>query len=137
MSLSLFIWLQPSTGIGPSLSSWDCNPLCFGKGGDKPYFDFLIFPFMLIAGAMMISDRKLPKLKSGWPLYASIAQMLCLLIATIIMMIHIFRGGDVYDLEISRIAAALLLTSFILVLLYFILGPSVVAQESQEQTSEE
>lgn len=137
ISLSLLIWLQPSTGIGPSLSSWDCNPLCFGKGGNKPYFDFLILPLMVIAGAMMISDRKLPKLKKGLPMYASIVQMLCLLIATIIMMVHISGGGGAYDLGISRIAAVLLLTSSILVLLYFIMGPSIVAQELQEQTSEE
>jgi cell division protein FtsW (lipid II flippase) len=93
---------------------------------------------MFIAGAMMISDRKLPKLKNGLPMYASIAQMLCLLIATIIMMVgHMYRDGDTYDEGISIIAAALLLTSFILVLLYFILGPSVVAKEMQEQTSED
>ena len=138
MSLSLLIWLQPNTGIGPSLSSWDCNPLCFGKGGDKPYFDFLILPFMFIAGAMMISDRKLPKLKKGWPMYASIIQMLCLLIATIIMMIgHNYRDGNTYDVGISRIGATLLLISFTLVVFYFIMGPSVVAKEMQEQTSEE
>ena len=34
MSLTMLVWMQPSTGIGPELSTWDCDLLCFGKGGD-------------------------------------------------------------------------------------------------------
>jgi uncharacterized membrane protein YccC len=50
---------------------------------------------------------------------------------------HNYRDGNTYDVGISRIGATLLLISFTLVVFYFIMGPSVVAKEMQEQTSEE
>ena len=135
MSLALFIWTQPATGIGPGLSSWECDPICFGKGGEKPYYDFLILPFMLFAGCMMIADRKLPKLKKGWPMWTTVAQMSVLLTATLIMLIHVAGGGDVDSININRIVSALLLISFLLVMSYIVFGPSVVSKEEHEAIS--
>lgn len=136
MSLALFIWTQPSTGIGPGLSSWDCQPLCFGKGDDKPYYDFLVLPFMLFAGGMMIADRKLPKLKRGWPMWSTVAQMLALLLATLTMLIHLLLGGDSNSQTVNRVVASLLLISFLLVMIYIIFGPSVVSKEEIASSAE-
>jgi len=139
MSLALFIWTQPSTGIGPGLSSWECDPICFGKGGNKPYYDFLILPFMLFAGGMMIADRKLPKLKKGWPMWSTVIQMLALLSATLIMLVHIAIYGDSDSINVNRIVSALLLISFLLVMSYIVFGPSVVSKEEDglESSNEE
>ncbi|MDP6010778.1 MAG: CDP-alcohol phosphatidyltransferase family protein [Candidatus Poseidoniaceae archaeon] len=139
MSLALFIWTQPATGIGPGLSSWECDPICFGKGGDRPYLDWLILPFMLFAGGMMIADRKLPKLKKGWPMWTTVTQMSVLLTATLTMLIHISRGGDTTSLNVNRFVSALLLISFLLVMSYIVFGPSVVANDDDavEFNSEE
>ncbi len=139
MSLALLIWTQPSTGMGPGLSSWECDPICFGKGGNKPYYDFLILPFMLFAGGMMIADRKLPKLKKGWPMWTTVAQMFTLLTATLIMLVHIVTGGDSDSINVNRIVSALLLISFLLVMSYIVFGPSVVSKEegSLESSNEE
>ena len=135
MSFALMVWTQPSSGIGPGLSSWDCNPLCFGKGGEKPYYDFLLLPMMFFAGAMMISDRKLPKLKKGWPMWGSAVQMFLLLAATVMMLIHLSVGGDAYDININRIVSAMLLISFLLVTTYFVFGPVVVTGEAGDVKS--
>ena len=139
MSLALFIWTQPSTGIGPGLSSWECDPICFGKGGNKPYYDFLILPFMLFAGGMMIADRKLPKLKKGWPMWSTVIQMLALLSATLIMLVYIAIYGDSDSINVNRIVSALLLISFLLVMSYIVFGPSVVSKEEDglESSNEE
>lgn len=139
MSLALFIWTQPSTGFGPGLSSWDCQPLCFGKGDDKPYYDFLILPFMFFAGGMMIADRKLPKLKKGWPMWSTVIQMLALLAATLTMFIHLLLGGDPYSQNVNRAVSFMMLISFSLVMVYVIFGPPVVANDvanSQAQSEE-
>ena len=87
----------------------------------------------------MIADRKLPKLKKGWPMWTTVAQMLALLSATLIMLVHIAIYGDSDSINVNRIVSALLLISFFLVMSYIVFGPSVVSKEedSLESSNEE
>ena len=87
----------------------------------------------------MIADRKLPKLKKGWPMWTTVAQMFTLLTATLVMLVHIVTGGDSDSINVNRIVSALLLISFLLVMSYIIFGPSVVSKEigSLESSNEE
>ena len=81
MSFGGLIWLQPAMEIGPELSTFGwCSGVCHAH----PTFDFLIMPVMFISGVMMISDRRLSKLKHGLDLKLSILQMLSLLIGILI-----------------------------------------------------
>lgn len=77
MSFGGLIWLQPSMGVGPELAT---AAYCSGACHANPALDFLILPVMFISGWMMISDRRLSKLKQGLDTKLSILQMLCLLI---------------------------------------------------------
>lgn len=83
MSAAGFIWLQPLLDVGPNLKNVE---LCIGEGVNNvchatPGLDALILPIMFISGALMISDRRLSKLKHGLDMKLSILQMLCLLTA--------------------------------------------------------
>ena len=130
LSAAMLIWVQPATGIGPYLSTWgeNCN-LCFGKGAEKPYFDWLVFPIMVLSGVWMISDRRLSKLKHGWPTALSIIQQLALLVATLYMLIFISNGGEANSEGANKFAASLLATSLGLTLFYVLAGPSIVKSE--------
>lgn len=87
----------------------------------------------------MIADRKLPKLKKGWPMWSTVIQMLALLSATLIMLVHIAIYGDSDSINVNRIVSALLLISFLLVMSYIVFGPSVVSKEegSLDSSNEE
>ena len=80
MSFGGLIWLQPTMGIGPELTTAN---MCTGVCHANPALDVLILPVMLISGMMMISDRRLSKLKHGIDTKLSILQMLCLLIGIV------------------------------------------------------
>ena len=91
MSAAGFIWLQPILNFGPDLTHVE---ICINGIGERadcaatPGLDMLILPIMFISGAMMISDRRLSKLKHGLDLKLSILQMACLLTAIIYAMIR-------------------------------------------------
>ena len=104
MSAAGFIWLQPLLGIGPDLKNAE---VCLGEGVDyachaTPGLDVLILPIMFISGALMISERRLSKLKHGLDMILSIIQMICLLTAIIWALIRtgtsdvsLELGGDI------------------------------------------
>jgi len=104
MSAAGFIWLQPLLGIGPDLKNAE---VCLGEGVDyachaTPGLDVLILPIMFISGALMISERRLSKLKHGLDMILSIIQMICLLVAIIWALIRtgtsdvsLELGGDI------------------------------------------
>jgi len=125
LSLSSLIWLQPSTGIGPGLSTWDCD-LCFGQGVKKPWFDFLIIPGLFISGGLMISDRKLSKVKRGVPMWLSVVAMSTLLAGTIIQLRYTLGEFPQLDEEAGISTFVLFSTTLILCLVYIIAGPTIV-----------
>ncbi|MBT6645669.1 MAG: hypothetical protein HOB52_07680, partial [Euryarchaeota archaeon] len=86
LSVAGLIWIQPSTGFGPDLTTWDCS-ICFGKGTPKPYFDFMMLPLMFISGGLMISDRPLSKLKGSLQMKLSFLQLIAMLVAIIFALI--------------------------------------------------
>ena len=104
MSAAGFIWLQPLLNVGPDLKNAE---ICLGEGVDyachaTPGLDILILPIMFICGALMISERRLSKLKHGLDMKLSIIQMLCLLTAIIWALIRtgtsdvsLELGGDI------------------------------------------
>ena len=104
MSAAGFIWLQPLLGVGPDLKNAE---VCLGEGVDyachaTPGLDVLILPIMFISGALMISERRLSKLKHGLDMILSIIQMICLLVGIIWALIRtgtsdvsLELGGDI------------------------------------------
>jgi len=136
LSFAGLIWIQPSTGLGPGLTTWDCS-ICFGTGTAKPYFDFLILPIMFISGGLMISDKPLSKLKGGIVMKLSIIQLLAILVGIVYSLIQTTNsdngqhGSGMTGLEIPFI---LFTFSAALVLAYIIVGERVVTNSSDEMT---
>ena len=127
LSAAGLIWLQPSSGYGPDLSTWNCN-VCFGAG-EHPYLDFIILPILFISGGLMISDRKMSKLKSGIPLRLSVAQFVAILFAVIHAMSLTQRSDAAEDLSGTTFTMFLFGISLLLVLVYIIAGPHLVKLE--------
>ena len=129
ISAAGLIWLQPSSGYGPDLSTWGCD-LCFGVG-EHPYLDFIILPIMLISGGLMISDRRMSKLKSGVAMKLSIVQLTSLLFAILHAMVLTQKEDAAIDLSGTSFTMFLFGVSLLLVCLYIVLGPKLVVDENQ------
>ncbi len=129
ISAAGLIWLQPSSGYGPDLSTWGCD-LCFGVG-EHPYLDFIILPIMLISGGLMISDRRMSKLKSGVAMKLSIVQLTSLLFAILHAMVLTQKEDAAIDLSGTSFTMFLFGVSLLLVCLYILLGPKLVVDENQ------
>tara|TARA_B100000941_G_scaffold93404_1_gene64837 strand:- start:9274 stop:10158 length:885 start_codon:yes stop_codon:yes gene_type:complete len=127
ISVAGLIWLQPSSGIGPDLSQSNCA-ICFGEG-DHPYLDFTILPILVISGGLMISDRKMSKLKSGFPLRLSAIQFAAVLFAVIHAMSFTKKDDFASDLDGTAFTMLLFSISLILMLIYIIFGPYIVRSE--------
>jgi phosphatidylserine synthase len=128
ISISGMVWLQPITGWGPELTTWDCS-ICFGKGAVKPWGDFLLLPAMMISGSLMISDWRTSKLKHGLPLKMTIVQFVALVSAVVYALIYTTSIESASDLS-GMIPAFIGFTiSSILVTLYFIAGPRAISFE--------
>jgi len=124
LSLSSFIWLQPSSGIGPELTTWECD-VCWGVGENKPWGDFLIIPAMFFSGSMMISDRRLSKLKSGIPMWLSIVSLGSLLAGTILQLRYSMGNIGVIE-EAAGVGTMVFFgISFLLCVGYIAFGPSI------------
>jgi phosphatidylserine synthase len=135
LSVAGIIWLQPSSNYGPDLTTWDCS-FCWGKGDVKPYFDFLILPVMLICGGLMISDRKMSKLKSGMQLRLSTVQFATLLFAIIHAMTLTKHSDAGENLSGTSFTMALFGFSLFWTLVYVVGGPRLVSEDTPLQESE-
>jgi phosphatidylserine synthase len=127
ISAAALIWLQPSSGFGPTLTEWDCS-WCWGEG-EKPFLDFIILPIMFFSGAMMISDRPMSKLKSGITMRLSVLQFTALLFAVIHAMTLTERSDAGEDLSGTFFTMFLFSISFLFVLAYILGGPRFVELE--------
>ena len=122
MSAAGFIWLQPLLGVGPDLKNAE---VCLGEGVDyachaTPGLDVLILPIMFISGALMISERRLSKLKHGLDMILSIIQMICLLVAIVWALIRtgtsdvsLELGGDIAPAGWLFFASAMFAISYV------------------------
>ena len=134
ISAAGLIWLQPSSGYGPDLTEWSCG-VCFGEG-EKPYLDFIMLPLLLISGGLMISDRKMSKLKSGIPMKLSVVQLTALLFG-ILHAMSLTQKDDVgIDLSGTSFTMFLFSVSLFLMLVYVIIGPRLVDLESRQEEQE-
>ena len=134
LSAAGLIWLQPSSGFGPDLTEWSCG-ICFGEG-EKPYLDFIILPIMIISGGLMISDRKMSKLKSGIPMKLSVVQLTALLFGIIHAMSLTHKDDAAIDLSGTSFTMFMFGVSLFLVLVYIVLGPRLVDLENSLQEQE-
>ena len=134
LSAAGLIWLQPSSGYGPDLTEWSCG-ICFGEG-EKPYLDFIILPIMIIGGGLMISDRKMSKLKSGIPMKLSVVQLTALLFGIIHAMSLTHKDDAAIDLSGTSFTMFMFGVSLFLVLVYIVLGPRLVDLENSLQEQE-
>lgn len=134
LSLSGMIWLQPISGFGPELSTWDCS-VCFGKGAAKPWGDFLLLPAMMISGGLMISDWKTSKLKHGLPLKLTIVQFIALLSAIIYALIY--TSSDIATSTLSGMLPSFIgfTISSVLVILYIVAGSRIIPKEVSSEES--
>jgi len=135
LSFAGLIWLQPSSGYGPELTTWDCSA-CWGKGELKPYFDFLILPALFICGGLMISDRKMSKLKSGMQVRISAIQFSALLFAIIHAMTLTHPSDAAADLSGTSFTMFLFLFSLFWTIVYVVGGPRFVESENPDTQSE-
>ena len=127
LSAAGLIWLQPSSGYGPDLSTWSCD-VCFGAG-QHPSLDFIILPILFISGGLMISDRKMSKLKSGFPLRLSVIQFAAILFAVIHAMSLTQKSDAAEDLSGTAFTMFLFGISLVLVFVYIVAGPRIVELE--------
>jgi phosphatidylserine synthase len=131
MSAAGLIWLQPEMGIGPDLvdHGW-CNTVC----NKHPYFDFLILPIMFFTGTLMISDRRLSKLKGGLDMKLSILQMLLLLIGIVSALILTGLSDTALDSNNLGRTGWLFFGSFLLCIYYMVKPqPPSVEHDASEQ----
>ena len=135
LSAAGLIWLQPSSGYGPDLTSWDCS-ICWGEGQVKPYFDFLMLPILLICGGLMISDRKMSKLKSGMQLRLSSIQFAALLFAIIHAMTLTQPSDAGENLSGTSFTMFLFTFSLLWTMVYIIGGPRLVNENKPIEESE-
>jgi phosphatidylserine synthase len=134
ISAAGLIWLQPSSGYGPDLTEWSCE-MCFGEG-EKPYLDFIILPLLFISGGLMISDRKMSKLKSGIPMKLSVVQLSALLFG-ILHAMSLTQKDDVgIDLSGTSFTMFLFGVSLFLMLVYIVMGPRLVSIENEFKEQE-
>ena len=134
ISAAGLIWLQPSSGYGPDLTEWSCG-VCFGEG-KKPYLDFIMLPLLLISGGLMISDRKMSKLKSGIPMKLSVVQLTALLFGILHAMSLTHKDDVGIDLSGTSFTMFLFSVSLFLMLVYVIIGPRLVDLESRQEEQE-
>ena len=134
ISAAGLIWLQPSSGYGPDLTEWSCG-VCFGEG-EKPYLDFIMLPLLLISGGLMISDRKMSKLKSGIPMKLSVVQLTALLFGILHAMSLTHKDDVGIDLSGTSFTMFLFSVSLFLMLVYVIIGPRLVELESRQEEQE-
>ena len=131
LSTAGMIWLQPSSGFGPDVTSWNCG-FCFGEG-ERPYLDFIILPILILSGGLMISDRKMSKLKSGIPMKLSIIQMIAILAAVIHAMSYTERTDVAADLSNTGLTLLMFGVSLFLVLVYIIAGPRLIIDDQLKE----
>ena len=134
ISAAGLIWLQPSSGYGPDISEWSCG-VCFGEG-EKPYLDFIILPILIISGGLMISDRKMSKLKFGIPMKLSVVQLTALLFGILHAMSLTHKDDAGIDLSGTSFTMFLFSVSLFLMVVYIVIGPRLVAQESKQLEQE-
>ncbi|MEZ8139793.1 MAG: CDP-alcohol phosphatidyltransferase family protein [Candidatus Poseidoniaceae archaeon] len=130
LSFAGLIWIQPSVGFGPDLTTWDCS-ICFGKGTPKPYFDFMMLPLMFISGGLMIADRPMSKLKGGLPMKLSVIQLSAMLVAITSALIHTTKSEHGHEMEGLNLSFYLFIISALLVLAYIISGKQIVERPKQ------
>ena len=136
LSAAGLFWLQPSSGYGPELSTWDCHAALCGSGSPKPYFDFLILPIMLICGGLMISDRKMSKLKSGIQLRLSSLQFAALLFGIIHAMTLTHPNDAGENLSGTSFTMFLFIFSLFWTIVYVVGGPRLVELDTLDDQSE-
>ncbi|MGB1954496.1 MAG: CDP-alcohol phosphatidyltransferase family protein [Candidatus Poseidoniaceae archaeon] len=135
MSTAGFIWLQPILNFGPDLTHVD---ICLGEGQPchaTPGLDMFILPVMFISGAMMISDRRLSKLKHGLDLKLSILQMACLLTAILYAMIRTGVSDNQLELGSELAPPGWLFLASCLFAVYYLAKPQppVFNPENEEE----
>ncbi len=139
ISIGSLIWLQPSAGIGPDLSMWDCDNFCFGRGEPHPYFDFLIVPFMWISGSLMISERKMSKLKNSPGKYFGLLTILSISFSSLLQFRHTLGGVGDYEETANMGTFLMLCLTFSLIVAYLLMGPTITkntANNSENMESE-
>ncbi|MDP6843981.1 MAG: CDP-alcohol phosphatidyltransferase family protein [Candidatus Thalassarchaeaceae archaeon] len=116
VALSGLVWVQPEA-LGPDMIEWR-----YGEG-DHPALDWLLLPGCLFSGALMISDRRLPKYKKGWKQKMMYVLMLLLLIAIAIQILGYTTGtGTLLSLSLFSI-------SLFIILFHVVMGPTICEKE--------
>ena len=116
VALSGLVWVQPEV-LGPDMIEWRYG------AGDHPALDWLLLPGCLFSGALMISDRRLPKYKKGWKQKMMYVLMLLLLIAIAIQILGYTTGtGTLLSLSLFSI-------SLFIILFHVVMGPTICEKE--------
>ena len=112
LALSGLVWLQPE--LIPIEFANSIN----GDGNNSP-LGWLVLLGVILAGMLMISDRRLPKLSNGMNLNLSLVVLLSMIFATTIQISGVLsRNG-------KWVSFMLLSISLLLVIVYVLMGPKM------------
>jgi len=112
LSLSGFILLQPEV---ISLNFTNLG----GDDASNPPLDWLIFPGMFLSGALMISDRRLPKFSKGTGMNLSLLLLISMFTATLIQSISQDSSNG------KNISFILLIFSLMIIIFHILMGPKI------------
>ncbi len=112
LSLSGILLLQPE------LFPAELPSLVDGSNINHP-FDWLILPGMFFSGALMISDRRLPKFSKGTGMNLSLFLLVSMFVATLIQTTG--KGSK----NGAMISLILLSFSLIMIMIHILLGPKI------------
>ncbi|MEE2759179.1 MAG: CDP-alcohol phosphatidyltransferase family protein [Candidatus Thermoplasmatota archaeon] len=111
LSLSGLIWIQPEIVTIEFLQA--------EKGvNDKPLY-WLILPGSFLAGALMISDRRLPKFSKGTGMNLSLFLLAAMIVATTIQITGYASSNG------AMVSFLLMSTSLILISTHVLMGPKI------------
>ncbi len=116
VSLAGLIWIQPEA-LGPDLIEWK-----YGEG-NHPALDGLVLPGCIIAGTLMISDRRFPKYKGGFGLKLTLMMLISILLGIVIQIAGYTTGNG------AILSFTLLSFSLILIVTHVVIGPTICEKE--------
>ena len=124
VSLSGIVMLQPEVATIEWIDTANQNGTSYPLG-------WAMLPGMVLAGYLMVSDRRLPKFSKGMGMNLSLFLLFSMFVATLIQ-------SMVWSPEIgSTVSFVLLVIPLVIISIHILIGPKICDSMSQNNDSEE
>ncbi len=123
LSLSGLVILQPEVATIELIETGDQN------GSNYP-LDWLILPGMILAGCLMVSDRRLPKFSKGTGMNLSLLLLFSMFVATLIQSMGWVQENG------STVSFVLLVIPLAIITTHILIGPKICDSMSTNADSE-